>query len=149
MVFSWAFFGQATQTAIQCMRLLRLLRFFTVVKNIAQLRVIVIGLIQGLKSSVYIVMLLLMVIYICSITAVDLFGKNDPGNFGEITVALVTLFQISTETSWTGIVYTSKYGCDVYGNGFYTKKNATEVCPWIDLASLLIFVSLFTSRLSS
>jgi len=126
VLFSWIFFGQATQTAIQCMRLLRLLRFFTVVKNIAQLRVIVVGLIQGLKSSVYIVMLLLMVIYICSITAVDLFGENDPGNFGEITVALVTLFQISTETSWTGIVYTALYGCDVYGNGFYT-TNATKL----------------------
>lgn len=125
VVLSWAFFGQATQTAIQCMRLLRLLRFFTVVKNIAQLRVIVIGLIQGLKSSVYIVMLLLMVIYMCSIAAVDLFGENDPGHFGNITVALVTLFQISTETSWTGIVYTAMYGCDVYGNGFYNTPNNT------------------------
>jgi hypothetical protein len=128
VVFSWAFFGQATQTAIQCMRLLRLLRFFTVVKNIAQLRVIVIGLVQGLKSSVYIVLLLLMVVYICSITAVDLFGENDPGNFGEILVAMVTLFQISTKTSWTGIVYISKFGCDVYGNGLYTSPNATKVC---------------------
>lgn len=76
VILSFAFLGQEGQGTVQTMRLVRLLRLLSLVKNVTQLRVIVIGLVQGMKSSLYIVMLLVMVIYIFSIVAVDLFGES-------------------------------------------------------------------------
>lgn len=48
-------------------RLLRLLRLLSLLKVSEQLRVIVVGLVQGLKSSVYIVFLLLLVTYMFAV----------------------------------------------------------------------------------
>ena len=101
------------------MRLTRLLRLLTLVKTVRQLRVIVVGVIQGFRSSVYIQLLLLIVVYIFSILAVGQFGHNDPAHFGEVAIAMVTLFQVSTLSSYSGISYIAIYGCDVYGDGLY------------------------------
>lgn len=61
------FLGQDGQGVVQCMRLMRLVRLLSLVKSIKQLRVIVIGLVQGIKSSGYIIILLIMFIYIFAI----------------------------------------------------------------------------------
>ena len=71
-------------------------------------------------------------LFACSyLQAVSNFGANDPGHFGELGVAMLTLFQISTLSSWAGIAYISIYGCDEYGNGLYdtsdVAKNPSEV----------------------
>jgi len=52
---------------IGALRMLRLVRLFTFIKGVQQLRVIVSGLITGMKSVLYIVVLLFLVIYIFSI----------------------------------------------------------------------------------
>ena len=119
VLLSFAFVGQDGQGAVQVMRLMRLMRLLSLIKSVTQLRVIVIGLIQGIKSSIYICILLLMVVYIFAIIAVDSFGANDPAHFGELSVALISLFQVSTLASWTPIVYVSVYGCDEYTGGLY------------------------------
>ena len=61
VVMSYAFMGSAESSALGALRLLRLLRLLTFIKGVPQLRVIVVGLLAGLRSVSYIVMLLFLV----------------------------------------------------------------------------------------
>ena len=63
VIAGFAFIGNTNVGAVRALRMMRLLRLLTFVKGVPQLRVILSGLIQGLKSVTYIVMLLLLVIY--------------------------------------------------------------------------------------
>jgi len=72
--------------AIGALRMLRLVRLLTFVKGIKQLRVIVSGLLTGMKSVSYIVILLILIIYMFAILACLLFGANDPARFGTVTL---------------------------------------------------------------
>ena len=115
--------NQANETSISMLRLLRLVRLLTFVKGIPQLRVIVSGLAQGLKSVSYIVVLLILIIYISAIVTALFLGKNDPARFGSVATSMLSLFQVSTLASWTSIAYTSWYGCV---NGWRDKKKDGE-----------------------
>lgn len=105
--------------AIGALRMLRLVRLLTFIKNVPQLRVILIGLVQGVKSAVYIVMLLFLVICLFSMLGCNLFGENDPARFGNVPIAMLSLFQVSTLASWTSIAYVSWYGCSEYAGSPY------------------------------
>jgi len=104
---SFVFMGSTNGSAIGALRMLRLARLLTFVKGVKQLRVIVSGLLVGLKSVVYIVMLLFLVIYMFAIVACLTFGQGDPGRFGSVPTAMLTLFQVSTLATWASIAYTS------------------------------------------
>jgi hypothetical protein len=67
VVAGLAFMGDTNAGAVGALRLLRLVRLLTFIKGVPQLRVIVSGLAQGLKSVVYIVMVLCLVVYMCVI----------------------------------------------------------------------------------
>ena len=124
-------------------KLIRLIRLLTFVKGVSQLRVIAAGLanvsvllavssscnffptstkssnlfsvaIQGMASVSYIVILLMLIIYLFGIMGCIFFGQNDPARFGTVAQAMLSLFQVSTLASWTGIAYTSWYGCGEY-----------------------------------
>ena len=112
--------GSDNAGAIGGLRMLRLVRLLTFVKNVPQLRVIIVGLVNGMKSVLYIVMLLFLVIYMFAILGSIIFGPNDPGHFGTVTISMMTLFQTSTLGSWTSIAYTSWFGCSNYLGGPYT-----------------------------
>ena len=61
----------------------------------------------------YILVLLLLVIYMFAVLGVIMLGANDPANFGTVTTAMLTLFQVSTLTNWASIALISFHGCDV------------------------------------
>lgn len=44
----------------------------------------------------YILLLLVLVVYIFAVLGVEMFGANDPANFGNVTTAMLTLFQVSS-----------------------------------------------------
>lgn len=96
---SLVFVDSSNAGAISALRMLRLVRLLTFVKGAPVLRVIVIGLIQGLKSVFYIVILLLLVIYIFAILGTLLFGLNDPAHFGSVSISMLSLFQVSAATN--------------------------------------------------
>ena len=96
MVAGFAFIGNSNGGAIGTLRLLRLLRILTFIKGVPQLRVILSGLVQGLNSVTYIVMLLFLVIYMFAIMGCLFFGVNDSARFGTVPQAMLTLFQVST-----------------------------------------------------
>ena len=122
-----ALMNKANETSISMLRLLRLVRLLTFVKGIPQLRVIVSGLAQGLKSVSYIVVLLILIIYISAIVTALFLGKNDPARFGSVATSMLSLFQVSTLASWTSIAYTSWYGCVNYLGHPYSSENPSMI----------------------
>lgn len=78
------------------LRLIRLMRLAKVFRKVPQLRMIMTGLIGGLKSIVYIVILLMLVFYLYAIAGIFFFRDNDPWHFRTIAVSLTSLFRLST-----------------------------------------------------
>jgi hypothetical protein len=115
----YAFMGLESGGAIGVLRMLRLVRLLTFIKGVPQLRAIIAGLVKGMQSVTYIVMLLVLIIYLFAIMGVLFFGSNDPARFGSVATAMITLFQVSTLASWTSIAYTSWYGCGNYNGDPY------------------------------
>ena len=115
------------EMSVSLLRLLRLIRLLTFVKGIEQLRVIISGLVHGLQSVSYIVLLLILVIYICAIVTCLFLGENDPARFGTVAMSMLSLFQVSTLASWTSIAYTSWYGCENYLGDPYGAENPSVI----------------------
>jgi len=124
---SYALLGGSSSGALGILRMLRLVRLLTFIKNVPVLRVIIVGLVQGLKSVTYIVMLLFLVIYIFAILGCLVFGENDPNHFGGVHIAMLALFQVSTLASWTGIAYVSWFGCENYIGSPYNENNSASI----------------------
>ena len=93
----------ASLGSVRMVRMLRLVRLLTFIKGVEQLRVIVAGLIQGFRSVFYIVVLLVLVIYLFGIMGCIVFGDVDPVHFGTVSIAMFSLFQVSTLASWSSI----------------------------------------------
>ena len=84
VVMSLALIGEKSGGSIKILRLIRIVRLLSIIKNVPELKVIVGGLIAGLKSVVYIVLLLVLVIYLFAVLGVMTFAENDPANFGTV-----------------------------------------------------------------
>lgn len=112
-----------SSAVVGALRTLRLIRLLTFIKGVQQLRVIVAGLIQGMKSVVYICMLLFLVVYLFAIIGATNFGENDPQRFGTVSGSMLTLLQVSTLASWTPVAYTAWYGCQGYLGSAYGDEN--------------------------
>ena len=105
VIFSLALLGSDHGSSIGTLRLLRLLRVLTFVKQVPALRIIIKGLLVGFKSVAQILILLLLLIYIFAVVGCLMFGANDPGRFGTIPMSMLTLFVVSTLGGWTDIAY--------------------------------------------
>ena len=108
--------------AIAVLRLLRLVR---VMQMFSQLRVILKGLLVGLRSVSSIMMLLMLIIYMFAVLGVTMFSENDPAHFGTVGVAMLTLFRIATLASWKLVYDINYYGCDRYNAGLYAFNNGS------------------------
>ena len=107
VVLSIMFLGSSSAGAIRTLRLGRLVRLLDIIKSVPELRVIVVGLIAGLRSVGYIVLLLLLVIYLYAVLGTIVLGENDPAYFGTVSVSMLTLFQVATLTSLASVAHTS------------------------------------------
>lgn len=120
VVFSFPGSGGG-QVAI--LRLLRLARLAKLFKRVPQLNMIVQGLVGGLKSIFFILILLILTFYLYAVAGIIFFRPNDPYNFRSIEVTFVSLLLTLTFDGWGDIFYTNYYGCDTYGAlhfGVYT-----------------------------
>lgn len=97
------------------LRLLRVLRILKLVNKLPKLQIIVSGLMVGFSSISFIALLLVMVFYFFAIIAIILFRENDPWHFGDLAVAMLTLFRCATLEDWTDVLYINMYGCDKFG----------------------------------
>ena len=100
---------------ITMLRLLRLLRVLRVVKRVPQLTIIVDALTTGLGSIGFIGVILFLVFYIFAIVGIILFRENDPFHFGNLQMAMLSLFRVATLEDWSDIMYINIFGCGRYG----------------------------------
>ena len=104
-------FGGAS---LALLRLVRLMRLAKLIKKIPQLQMIVDGLVGGLSSIAYILLLLVLVFYLFAVAGYYLFHDNDPFHFKTLPIAMVTLFRCATLDAWSDVMYLNNFGC----NGF-------------------------------
>ena len=95
--------------------------------KVPQLRVVLLGLVAGLRAVSSIMLLMLLVMFLFSICGNVLFGENDPAHFHRVETGILTLFQVSTLASWAKIFQINYFGCDKYPAGLYVQANSSEV----------------------
>lgn len=118
--------GMDAGSSVAFLRLLRLMRLLKLVRKVKKLQVIVMGLVKGLSSVSYIMILMILIFYLFAVMGVYNFRENDPGHFGNLGVAMLTLFRCSTLEDWTDVMYINMYGCEAYDTGLYfPAKNLT------------------------
>jgi len=105
--------------SIKLLRLVRLARIGKLLRKFPSLLMIFKGLIGGLKSCIYIVILMVLLLYMFAVAGVLFFRENDPFHFQTIEVSFVTLLRIATLDNWGDILYINYFGCDVYDGGIY------------------------------
>jgi voltage-gated sodium channel len=91
--FSMPFISFGSRS-LYLLRLVRLARLAKLLNKVPQLRMILFGLIEGLKSIVYILVVLFLVFYIYAVAGIYAFGFNDPFHFRDLKSAMLTLFQV-------------------------------------------------------
>ena len=90
---------------LSVMRALRILRVFRLISAVPSMRRVVGALLQAVPGMGSVVMLLMVVYFVFSVMATNLFGGRFPDWFGNIGSSAYTLFQIMTLESWSmGIV---------------------------------------------
>jgi voltage-gated sodium channel len=107
-------FGGSAATVL---RLLRLLRVLKLVRALPKLQLLVSALLKSIPSMGYVSLLLFLLFYVYAVAAVFMWGQNDPIHFGDLQIAMVSLFRAVTLEDWTDLMYIQMYGCDVYGYG--------------------------------
>ena len=126
-------------SSLAVLRLLRLLRVLRLLKALPKLQLLVNALLRSIPSMGYVTILLLLLFYIYAVAGVTFFGQNDPIHFGDLQIALLSLFRVVTLEDWTDIMYINMYGCSNYGY-----LDATHMCANSNgspLGSALFFVS--------
>jgi voltage-gated sodium channel len=131
------------------------LRFF-------KLRVLLQGTISGLKSILYISLVLLLVIYLYAVAGVIFFRDNDPWHWSSLAMAITTLCRLASLDDWFDVYYINYYGCAKYDGGFYTTnasmlgdKVGLQLCdspykmPWISTMYFFTFIVLSSMVLLS
>ena len=89
-------------TALRALRVLRVLR---IISAFPRLRRIIIGLFHAAPSMLPVIFLLLLIFFIGSVMATQLYGQEFPEWFGTLGKSAYSLFQIMTLESWSmGIV---------------------------------------------
>ena len=91
----------ANATALRLIRLLRVARLLSVLPDV---RVLLDGLRRAARPSAGIMLLTLLIMYVYGIVGWSLFGAADPERWGDIGVALLSLFQLLTHHDWPSIL---------------------------------------------
>ena len=104
---------------IKLLRLVRLARIGKLLRKFPALLMIFKGLVGGLKSCIYIVILMVLLLYMFAVAGVLFFRENDPFHFQTIEVSFVTLLRMATLDNWGDILFINYFGCDVYDAGIY------------------------------
>lgn len=86
-------------------RLLRIFRVLRLISVIPELRVLINSLIKALPRMGYIVLLMFIIFYIYAAIGSFMFEDINPILWGNISIAMLTLFRVSTFEDWTDVMY--------------------------------------------
>ena len=71
------------------------------------------SLFSGMTSLFFLVVILLLFFYLFAVGGLVLFRENDAVHFGNLQIALLSLFRAASCEDWTDIMYTNMLGCEV------------------------------------
>jgi hypothetical protein len=91
---------------LRVLRLARIIRIFRFISVLKPLQMLVSTLFRSLPSMGYVALLIMIMFYIYGVIGVFIFGESDPGQFGDLPTAILSLFQIITAEGWAESFYT-------------------------------------------
>jgi voltage-gated sodium channel len=86
-------------------RLLRIFRVLRLISVIPELRLLINTLIKSLPRMGYIVLLMFIIFYIYAAIGSVMFSHINPTLWGNISIAMLTLFRVATFEDWTDVMY--------------------------------------------
>ena len=87
-------------------RLLRIFRVLRLVSMIPELRILMVALVKSIPRMGYVALLMFIIFYIYGAIGSFLFASVDEQLWGNISLAMLTLFQVATFESWaTAVLY--------------------------------------------
>ncbi|GAA0683045.1 hypothetical protein GCM10009104_05100 [Marinobacterium maritimum] len=86
-------------------RLLRVFRVLRLVSMIPELRVLLAALVKSIPRMGYVALLMFIIFYIYAAIGSFMFNGVDPVLWGNISIALLTLFRVATFEDWTDVMY--------------------------------------------
>lgn len=86
-------------------RLIRVFRVLRMVSIIPELRMLLNSLVKALPQLGYVLLLMFIIFYVYGAVGSTLFADINPDLWGDISVALLTLFRVMTFEDWTDVMY--------------------------------------------
>ena len=105
--------------SLAVLRVLRVLRILRLVTVLPSLRRVVGGLVTALPGMGSISLLLILIFYVFSVMATELFGKTSPEQFGSLGDSAFTLFQVMTFDDWSNGVVKPLLAEHPYATAFF------------------------------
>ncbi|KAL3785904.1 hypothetical protein ACHAWO_006713 [Cyclotella atomus] len=112
--------------SVSLLPVLRLMRLTKLVSKISAMKKILSGLAGGIKSAIYIIALIFLVLYIYAIIAMNTFKENNPWHYRSLPISILSLFRAATLVDWAKIAYIDILGCDKSSDSVYAKSNSVE-----------------------
>ena len=86
------------------LRLIRVFRVLRIISVVPELKKIIEALLSSVKRVFYVGLLLFIILYIYATIGSILFSTNIPERWGDVGVAMITLFQVLTLSSWEQVM---------------------------------------------
>lgn len=86
-------------------RLLRLFRVLRLVSVVPELRFLINSLLKAIPRMGYIVLLMFIIFYIYAAMGSMFFARVDEVLWGDVSIAMLTLFRVATFEDWTDVMY--------------------------------------------
>ncbi len=86
--------------SLSVLRALRVLRVLRLINKVESMRKVVGGLLSSLPGLGSVFGLIMIIFYVASVVATNLFHKDFPDWFGDLSTSAFTLFQVMTLESW-------------------------------------------------
>tara|TARA_Y100000766_G_scaffold275072_1_gene277713 strand:- start:254 stop:958 length:705 start_codon:yes stop_codon:yes gene_type:complete len=90
--------------SVLLLRLLRIFRVLRLISFIPELRELIEALIRSISKLGYVCILLFIILYIYAVFGSMVFGDIDPQRWSDLGIALITLVQVLTLSSWEQVM---------------------------------------------
>ncbi|MCP4595358.1 ion transporter [Neptuniibacter sp.] len=86
-------------------RLIRIFRVLRMVSIVPELRLLLNSLIKALPQLGYVILLMFIIFYIYAAIGASFFANINESLWGDISIAMLTLFRVMTFEDWTDVMY--------------------------------------------
>ncbi len=86
-------------------RLIRIFRVMRMISFVPELRLLLNSLLRAMPQLGYVVLLMFIIFYIYAAIGTSFFNVINPELWGDISIAMLTLFRVMTFEDWTDVMY--------------------------------------------